>query len=49
MSLLSLVDRCVLMGVCKHGCDVLDLLVALRIILKKAIVRALFLCLHSLI
>ena len=32
---LSLVDRCVQMRVCKHGCDVLDSRVFLRIILQK--------------
>ena len=30
---LSLVDRCVYMRICKHGCDVLDSRIFLRIIL----------------
>ena len=32
---LSLVDRCVQMRVCKHGCDVLESRVFLRVILQK--------------
>ena len=33
LSALSLVDRCVQMGVCNHGCDVSGFRVFLRIIL----------------